>query len=130
LPSEDRWSAKRASWPKPVPRCSAGDPATAVAKVHAAQAIPSRQMEPEELRVLAKALRALGDDKGARAPRPISLMRVPRRSQSLVSWGGWSLRAGLALEIKSMRLIRIGSRASTATVGAVVGQLDGRFSLA
>ncbi|HEX7604627.1 MAG TPA: hypothetical protein VF316_23575 [Polyangiaceae bacterium] len=54
-----------------------GDPATAVTKVHAAQALPVRQMEPEELRVLAKALRALGDDKGASRAQTELVMRYP-----------------------------------------------------
>ena len=54
-----------------------GEPATAVAKVHAAQALPVRQMEPEELRVLAKALRALGDEKGASRAQTELVMRYP-----------------------------------------------------
>jgi len=54
-----------------------GDPATAVSKVHAAQALPVRQMEPEELRVLAKALRALGDEKGASKAQTELVMRYP-----------------------------------------------------
>ena len=54
-----------------------GDPAAAVSKVRAAQALPVRQMEPEELRVLAKALRALGDEKGASRVQTELVMRYP-----------------------------------------------------
>lgn len=54
-----------------------GDPALAVTKVHAAQALPVRQLEPEELRVLAKALHALGDEKGASRAQTELVMHYP-----------------------------------------------------
>lgn len=44
-----------------------GEPQTAAAKARAARALPSHLLEPEELRILGRALRAMGDDKGADA---------------------------------------------------------------
>ena len=77
LPSEDPMEREARLVAEARAALLRGDPATAVAKVHAAQAIPSRQMEPEELRVLAKALRALGDDKGASRAQTDLVMRYP-----------------------------------------------------
>ncbi len=44
-----------------------GEPALAAAKARAARALPSHMFEPEELRILGRALRVMGDDVGADA---------------------------------------------------------------
>lgn len=44
-----------------------GEPALAAAKARAARALPSHLFEPEELRILGRALRVMGDDVGADA---------------------------------------------------------------
>ncbi len=44
-----------------------GEPSVAATKARAARALPSKALEPEELRILGRALRVMGDDKGADA---------------------------------------------------------------
>jgi hypothetical protein len=44
-----------------------GEPAVAATKARAARALPSKLLEPEELRILGRALRVMGDDRGADA---------------------------------------------------------------
>ncbi|CAN5503041.1 hypothetical protein BH09MYX1_BH09MYX1_32500 [soil metagenome] len=44
-----------------------GEPALAATKARAARALPSHLLEPEELRILGRALRVMGDDAGADA---------------------------------------------------------------